>query len=441
MDLSCVLMLTLMVGRQEAGEVRLAETSGRVLVLSEGRLFREHDGTRTELGCTALQGPGRVLELAADPAGLTFVAAERGLFVLGPLVDVLDEVERLEDAPRGTPSSVHVDAARRVWLATEEGVGALDPSFFHGRLLATESLGAPPYRVRAAPGGKLLVQWAGGELVHDPAALPGPRLTSLRVDGEPLAPGAELERESGAELALELAGEGAGGATFRYRFDGHQVWRTLEASARLEAPAPGSHTLELVAEDEDLDRSEPFLVRVRVPYPRRYSGSFVVSAALASAALLWLLFAWGSSAGGRPVMRALVSAGLALVLALQVLAGLVPHAKGWPFIGFSMYTRKYERDSLVYAERIVVLRPDGGESVVQPQSAGVVVDEPWEVMRPLIDKGEVALRAYLEAWLARHPGQTACGLQVQAQRSRLTSRGPVAVAPLVLAHYRERSGG
>jgi hypothetical protein len=88
-----------------------------------------------------------------------------------------------------------------------------------------------------------------------------------------------------------------------------------------------------------------------------------------------------------------------------------------------------------------VLRPDGGESVVQTQSAGVIVDEPWEVMRPLIDQGAPALRAYLEAWRRRNPEQRACGLQVQAQRSRLTPRGPLAVAPLVLAHYREADGG
>jgi hypothetical protein len=95
----------------------------------------------------------------------------------------------------------------------------------------------------------------------------------------------------------------------------------------------------------------------------------------------------------------------------------------------------------VYAERIVVLYPDGRESIVLIQSAGVMVDEPWEVLRPLIDRGEPALSEYLDAWRARNPAQAVCGVQVQAQRSRLTPAGPVAVAPLVLAHYREAPGG
>src|SRR5262245_45409325 len=101
-------------------ELRLAETSGSELVVVEGALFRERGGARAPIGCSADSGSGRVLALAADPAGLTFVAAEGGLFVLGPFVDVLDPVEPEGDAPRGRPTAVHVDAERRVWFATAE---------------------------------------------------------------------------------------------------------------------------------------------------------------------------------------------------------------------------------------------------------------------------------------------------------------------------------
>jgi hypothetical protein len=429
---------------QAPGERRLEETSGSLLVLADGKLYRERGGARAELGCTAPEGPGRVHEIAADPAGLTFVAAERGLFVLGPFVEVLDPVERLGGAPRGRPTSVHVDAERRVWLATDEGVGVLDPSHHHGRMLALDGLEAGErYRLRGAPSGKLAIQGPRGERVHDPAAPPAPRLTRVRVDGAEVESGAALERSPGGALALALEGEAAGGATFRSRIDGHHVWRELPARATLSMPHPGRHTLEVIAVDQDLDRSAPFALRLSVAYPFYYSGAFVLAAAGLGAVLALAVFLVGARAahGRLRPLRALVSAGLALVLALQVVAGIVPHAKGWPFMGFSMYTRRHERDEIVYAERIVVLRADGSELAVSAQSAGVVVDEPWDVMRPMIDRGEPALRAYLEAWRGRNPGHAACGLQVQARRSRLTRSGPVAIAPLVLAHYREDPGG
>lgn len=437
----CLFLLAAAASERE--ELQLAETSGNRLVVVEGQLLRERGGVRAAVGCSTEAGPGRVLALAADPAGLTFVAAEHGLFVLGPFVDVLDPIEPEGDLPRGRPTSVHVDAERRVWFATEEGVGVLEPSHFHGRRLASAAL-APgaAYRLSGGPQGKLVIRWDGGEHVHDPGAGPGPRLARVRIDGVELASGATIERASGAELAIELSGEAAGGATFRYRVDGHHVWRTLAPGARLPVPNPGARTLEFVAEDEDLDRSEPVLVRVRVGYPFYFSGAFVLAAVLGAGLLLAGFFLARLRSAGRPQpVRALVSAALALVIGLQLVAGLVPHAKGWPFVGFGMYTKQSRRDGLVYAEHVVMLRPDGRELLVLLQSAGVVVDEPWEVIRPLIDRGEPALRAYLAAWRARNPGQAVVGLQVQAQRSRLTAHGPVTVAPLVLAHYREASGG
>jgi len=120
-------------------------------------------------------------------------------------------------------------------------------------------------------------------------------------------------------------------------------------------------------------------------------------------------------------------------------AGIVPHGRGWPFMGFNMYTRSYARDEIVYREQLIVLHADGSELAVRPESAGFVVDEPWEVLRPLIDGGEPALRAYLETWLRRFPDPEARGLQLQARRSRLTPTGPVAIAPLVLAHFIEET--
>ncbi len=410
------------------------ERSGSVLLLRDGELVRERHGMRVPLSCTDPAGTGRVLDVALDPAGLAFVAAERGLFVLGPNVDVLDPVERVGLAPTGTPTSVHVDAERRVWLATASSVGVLDPSFFHGRTLQREDLpGSGPYRVEDGREGVRLCG-AAGELLRRPGAGPPPRLTSVRIDGVELASPARLERAFGAGLRLEAVGAADGGPSFRYRLDRHHVWRELASVAELRLQSPGRHTLEVIALDQDLDRSEPWMAQLLVANPKRYGKAAVLGAAGLGALLCLATFAFAGRGHRRP-WRVLVSAGLVLVLALQVLAGIEAHGKGWPFMGFDMYTRAYARDEIVYDERLVVLGADGAERLVNPQSAGFSLDEPWEVLRPLIDGGAPLLRAYLSAWNARNPGVDARGLQVQARRSRLTKHGPIAIAPLVLAHW------
>lgn len=413
------------------------ERSGCALLLRKGELVRVRQGVSVALTCTDPAGTGRVLDLALDPAGLAFVAAERGLFVLGPWVDVLDPVERTGLAPAGTPTSIHVDAERRVWLATEREIGVLDPSFFHGRTLQREDLpGAGPYRVEGAPGGGVRLGGTAGELLRLPGARAPPRLTSVRIDGVQLESNALLERDWAGFLRIEAAGAADGGASFRYRFDRHQVWRELAPVAELRLPSPGRHTLEVIALDQDLDRSEPWRARLHVANPVRYGNAFLLGSAALVAVLCLGSFTLAQRARGRMrPWRAVVSTGLVLVLALQVLAGIDPHGKGWPFMGFDMYTRAYARDEIVYEERVVVLRADGSEQLVNPQSAGFVIDEPHEILGPLIDGGAPVLRAYLNAWSARNPGSQASGLQVQARRARLTRHGPVAIAPLVLAHW------
>jgi hypothetical protein len=441
MGTGCMLLAALVVA--STGGERVAETTGSVLVLEHGRLGRERAGVRAELGCTDERGPGLVLDVAPDPGGLTFVAAERGLFLIGPFVDVLDPVELGDGAPRGRPASLHVDEARRVWVATESAVGVIDPSFHWGRALAADELpGAGPYRLTAHEGA-LVLSGSAGTRSYVPDHGAGPRITRLRIDGSEVPEDVRLERAPGGDLRVEAAGEARGGASFRYRFDRHHVWHALPHDGVIALPHPGAHVLELVALDQDLRRSPPRAVRLSIPYPPTYDARVVVGAVLAGAALACAAFVLGARAtpGRAHPLRALVSTGVLVALTLQVIAGSVPHAKGWPFVGFGMYTRAYSEDELVFDERIVGLRRDGSELDLRPESAGLAIDEFWDVGRPLFDGGAPALREFLERWERRHPGASLAGLQLQARRARLTRAGSVQVAPLVLAHYREDAGG
>lgn len=425
------------------GDEELREPSGAVLVLENGELFRRRGKTRIELACVEPEGTGRVSDIALDPSGLVFVAADNGLFVLGPWVDALDRVELLEGAPLGTPTSVHVDAQRRVWLATDEEVGVIDPSFYWGRTLEEELLpGDGPYRLEAHEG-SFTIRGSEGASTYTPDAEDTPQLERVLAGERGIEEGSPpLHVEYGGSILVRAQGKGRGGATFRYRVDGHHVWKDLGEALRLEGLSPGRHVLDVVALDRDLNRSAPRSIGIDVGYPFYFEKRFVLAFVGTGALGVLAYFVWRARGRGASALaRALVSTALVLVIVLQVLAGLFPHAKGWPFVGYSMYSRRYAENEEIYEGVLVGLRPDQREFVIDPQAIGVAIDSRWQVLRPLIDGGETAQREYVEAFRKRFPRDAIAGLQVQARRVRLTDRGPLKVAPLVLSHWREERGG
>ncbi len=423
------------------GVERVLEPMGRSLERHGGVLVRVHGEQRAELGCTDPGGTGVVRDVAADPAGLTFVAAEHGLYVAAPRIDVLDRIELGEGAPLGSPTCVHVDAQRRVWLATDQAVGVIDPSFWWGRTLEPELLpGGGPYRFTVDGDGALRIAGAGGCRTYVPDRAARPTVSEVRVDGVPVAPGAHLRSEHGEPVHVAAAGTAAGGATFRFRVDGHHVWRDLGGGHELRGLAPGEHALDVVAIDRDLRRSAPVRIRVGVAYPFYYAKGFVAAVGGVAALLVAALFlrrAARERSGRRGVGRALVSTAILLVLVGQVLAGVFPHGKGWPFVGFDMYSERFDENHVVYDGQLVLLDGRGRGRDVDPQAIGVAVDSRWQVLRPLVDGGDAAAREYLATFRGRFPHLDARGLQVQAQRTKLTRSGPVRVAPLVLQHYVE----
>lgn len=407
----------------------------------DGVLVRLHAGGAEPVGCTADDGPGRVLDLALDPAGLVVVAAERGVFVLDPARGDLDLLQRADGAPPGRPTSVHVDAARRVWLATDEAVGPLDPSFGFGRVIAPAE-GAPgpgPYAVGPGDAGELLVAAQGSVYRYFPEAPAPPVLGSLTDGTRTLSPGERVRRTYGETLALTAAGAGAGGATFRWRADGHHVWRDAPGGSVVVAGlAPGLHPVDVVAVDRDLARSPPWRVQLEVAPPRTLGKRFLLGTTTGAAALVLAVFlarARRAGGGAGAYARAVASAALFVALGLQIVAGLVPHAKGWPFVGFSMYCQRYRAGDAIHRPELVGLALKGGLLPIAPQEVGVAVDSPWQVLRPLLDGGEAAAREYVEEYNRRFPGRALRGLEVRAERVRLTRHGPVHVAPMVLGRW------
>jgi len=399
-------------------------------------LLRERDGERSVLDCLDGELPGELRELAADPGGLTFLAAENGLYVTSPEVRVVDRLELSDGAPPGSPTSVHVDARRRVWIATDRAFGCLDPSFYFGRTI--EVPGTAPYRLRSE-GDLLLVESADGVHAYSPDAGPPPTVDGLELDGAPLERDAALTIGFGDSIPLRATGTAQGEPVFRYRVDRHHVWLALEDGVDVEIE-PGAHLLEVVAVDRDLRYSEPFPLRVVIDYPFYYRKRFVVGLASLVTAMLAGLF-WRTSAAVAParkrLRRTLVSTALVIVLALQVLAGLVPHGRGWPFIGYSMYTESLDVGHVSYNAVLIGLTADGSRLRIDPGALGVAADNRWQVLGPLIRGGAEVNRKALEKLNADRPTwPPIVRLQVWAERWLLTEDGPLPIAQLVLSDYR-----
>jgi hypothetical protein len=417
----------------------IVERPGSELVARGSRLVRRRAGVELELACTDPAGTGEIHDMSRDPAGLVFVAAERGLFVLDADVDALDAVRLREGAPSGTPTSVFVDARRRVWIATDKELGAIDPSFYWGRTITRED-GLPatlPYRVSGDSSGGLLVEAGGDAWRYTPDRAAMPSLLDVEVDGRPWQDGSVVAKEYGEALRIVARASATGGATFRYRIDGNHVWRAL-TSESIEGLQPGSHALDLVALDRDLNRSAPARIQLMVAYPHYYEKAFVVRAAvlvvaLAIVAALWL--AHRRYRGREAWSRGLVSTALALAIGGQLFAGFVPHAKGWPFIGFSMYTNTYREDAIIYDGKLVGIEPDGSARKLSVYALGGAFDDRWDALWAIINGGDLAASQWMSAFNAIHPSDPIAGLQVRADRRRLTSSGPVVIAPLILSSY------
>ena len=419
----------------------LVERPGSELRAAGDHLVRRRGGSDVALACTDPLGTGAIRGLALDPGGLVFVAAERGLFVVSADVGALDPVKLADGAPRGLPTSAFVDARRRLWIATEDEIGVVDPSFGWGRTMRRDDglPGGPPYRLAADPRGGLLVESAAGVHRYRPDQGPPPSITRLVVDGEAWDEGKRATGDHGASFFVEAQADARGGATFRRRLDRHHIWRALDHETIGEIP-PGSHALEVIAIDRDLRRSKPATVAIEIALPPQYEKGFVLRVGLFLVAVVTGLFALRArrAGGGREAwIRAPISAAIAIALGVQVLAGIVPHAKGWPFIGFSMYTNTYDENWVIYDGGVFGIEPGGTTRKLEYHGVVAFADDRWQVIGPIIDGGPAFSRDWVERYNALHPAQKIVGLQARADRRRLTPDGPVEIAPLVFSSWRE----
>ncbi|MFN0009435.1 MAG: hypothetical protein ACKVXR_16175 [Planctomycetota bacterium] len=429
---------------EDRRDIAVVERPGSELRADGDRILRRRNGSEAALACTDPAGTGAIRDLALDPAGLVFVAAERGLFVVSAEVDALDPVKLAEGAPKGIPRSVFVDARRRLWIATEQEIGVVDPSFGWGRTMSLEDglPGGPPYRLAGEPDDTLLVETSSGVFRYRPDQGPAPVVTRIEVDGKTFEPGETVTGVYGKTIFVAAEGRAQGGASFRRRLDRHHVWREFGVEP-IEDIHPGQHVLEVIAIDRDLRRSAPATIPISFDLPPQYEKAFVLKIGVILVALVTALFAWRArrSGGGRAAwIRAPISAAIAIAIGVQVLAGIVPHAKGWPFMGFSMYTNTYGENWVIYDGGVFGIEPGGTTRKLQYHGVVAFADDRWQVIGPIIDGGPGFSREWVERYNALHPSEEIVGLQARADRRRLTAEGPVEIAPLVFSSWRAPEG-
>lgn len=420
------------------------EADGRTLEASGDTLVRARYGpgtpSRTRVPCTLQGGPGVIHALASDPLGITYVAAERGLFMISPEVDALDPVELQDGAPPGVPLAIVMDARRRLWIATDQAFGCVDPVMFFGRTFgAADSVpDAKAATLGADRDGSLILVTDEGVYRYRPDAGEPPAIHSILANGEPAAAGSTIPLAPGAPFEIRLEGSALGGVTFRHRWDDRLPLRPADGGTILRRGlAPGHRRIEIVALDRDLNATPVRTLHVKVGWPLYWSPPVVLAlGALTGLGFAGIRFAWPAGGDHDARRRAFLSAVLALGIGLQLLAAAVPHARGWPLVGFSMYTGLYEPGDLALRFVIEGLGPGGERRKIQAEDTRLDYLE-WHIVRPLATGGARAGSAFV-AWYNRlHPDRPISGVEARMYRWRLSREGPVPVAPIILAHYEE----
>ncbi len=434
--------VTLLGGTSCGQESRQLRVRGVTYSVENGELHELRPGARYHRSVSAVMpdGTGQVHDICKGPAGIVFVAADRGLFTISPEVEHLDRIHLQDGAPEPPFLGLEYVRGYRLYVVTADVLSCLDTRQFFGRQAAEDRARPGPFLgLSKAVNGALKIETSRGERTYLPDAAPPPKLELLTVDGRAFLDGHRLEVEHGRRVMVRW--RTGPGARVRYRLFRHHLWRSLDQEeATLPVLEPGDHTVLLAAFDRDLQRSDDVALQLRVRYPPRFDKRLLVPAAALGALAVLLLLLFRARRGGSrsgAYRRATVSAGLIVVLTLQLLVAMIPHGRSWPFVGFSMYTEVYRPGGHTFHTRAFAVRRDGSLRELGSYSAAFSLFEWKRALVPLMFGPDPVREEFLAGLQQKHPDQGFVGFVVRTDKQCLTARGPVPVAPLIMMVHPE----
>ena len=422
--------------------LKLTDHDGSILMCEGDQLLRKIDDKIVKLTPISQESTGQIHDLESDPGGVVYVIADNGIYISSPNSERLIQLKLKNGSPKGRPRSAHFDVRRRLWLATDEEFGVVDTRFFTGRVF-TENDGlmpSLPIGIMADKDNSLLFFTEKATYRYRLDTGHAPTISVATVNGQPYHSAKPIRIQYPGNLNLTLTGSGRGGVTFRVVPHERKRYRVKSVegdTVSLGDFDPGIFDIAIVAVDRDLNESQPLFIKVHVQWPFYFHPRFLVGVGVSLAVLVFivaLVAAWKIGKHPKRYQLALVSALLLMWIGIQILAAIVPHARTWPIVGWSMYTSSRQEGSLVGPTVIEGITEDGHTFPIDAWQTYKIY--PSQLIHPLVNYGRDAASSFLKSYNDQVGEKTLIGVQVRNKyRYALTNEGPVRVPPRVYMRF------
>lgn len=403
-------------------------------ISAQGALLRKCAERVTALRALPDREPGEVRDFCRDATGTVFVAARGGLFIAAEHCDVLDRVDFDGEPPSGEPVGVACASNERLWLLTSTELCAVETRQFLSRQLEVD-LPPPPYLgLNKRNDGRLELRHSGG--VHELALeqLPEPVWGEAKLAaGSPGVDGV-LSLAFGTPLRINL--EPSAHLRWMWRDAARFRWLPIDGNElSIELERPGRQSFCVVAFDHAMRRSPQTTFEVDVAYPpslRTRTLLILVGVPALGLLLSAAVFAWRRARTSREVLRSVLSAALFCLVTLQLLAAAFPHSKGWPFVGFTMYTRVAERDSISSRHEFLGRTAEGTWIPLAPPGGAFGKYETERALQPFLHDADGRRERFLAEWNANSSHAQLTAIADVCRRRRLTPDGPIDIPRVVM---------
>ena len=336
--------------------------------LSGGELVRiESDGSEFPVRNLGPHALGEVRAIYPGIWGCVYVACDAGIFATDEFLCNIDRVVGAKDLGSTAPLDLTQDARGRLWVVTTDALHVVPSDHRSARpvLFATET-GAGPFVSIGQEGKRVLViRTTADEVRYEPDTAPPPVLPGLRVNGVPFTKGDIVEVTYPAPVTVEFDARPDDGSEIVFVPDMRKrihFRRTEPNEFQCRKADPGMRRARFRAVDRDGNLGSEITIPVLVQWPDPLRPSRV--RIILFACIIFGLggpfaVAWLRGVRGARLQTTMLTTLVVLLIGGQLLAASIPHARTWPFVGWTMYAIKGERGERIGSRQVEVLNADG----------------------------------------------------------------------------------